>query len=82
MEVPISAVNVGEIVIVRPGEKIPVDGEVVAGHAAVDQSTITGESMPVEAGTGARVYAATLASQGSLKIRTTHIGDQTRLLDV
>ncbi len=77
MEVPISAVNVGEIVIVRPGEKIPVDGEVVAGHASVDQSTITGEAMPVEAGTGTRVYAATLASQGSLKIRATQIGDDT-----
>jgi len=76
-ELPISSVQVGDIVIVRPGEKIPVDGEVVAGHAAVDQSTLTGESMPVEAGLGARVYAATLASQGSLKIRTTHIGPDT-----
>jgi P-type Cu+ transporter len=77
MEVPISAVNIGEIVIVRPGEKIPVDGEVVAGHASVDQSTITGEAMPVEAGTGTRVFAATLTSQGSLKIRATQIGDDT-----
>jgi Cu+-exporting ATPase len=76
-ELPISSVNAGDIVIVRPGEKIPVDGEVVAGHAAVDQSTITGESMPVETGIGARVYAATLASQGSLKIRATHIGGDT-----
>jgi len=76
-EVPIATVQPGDIVIVRPGEKIPVDGEVVAGHAAVDQSTITGESMPVEAGLGARVYAATIASQGSLKIRSTHIGADT-----
>ncbi len=76
-EVPIATVIPGDIVIVRPGEKIPVDGEVVAGHAAVDQSTITGESMPVEAGLGARVYAATIASQGSLKVRTTHTGADT-----
>jgi P-type Cu+ transporter len=76
-ELPISSVNAGDNVIVRPGEMIPVDGEVIAGHATVDQSTITGESMPVEAGIGARVYAATLASQGSLKIRTTHIGSDT-----
>ncbi len=76
-EVPIATVIPDDIVIVRPGEKIPVDGEVVAGHAAVDQSTITGESMPVEAGLGARVYAATLASQGSLKVRTTHTGADT-----
>lgn len=76
-EVPIASVQPGEIVIVRPGEKIPVDGEVVAGHAAVDQSTITGESMPVEAGIGTRVFAATIASQGSLKVRTLHTGADT-----
>jgi Cd2+/Zn2+-exporting ATPase/Cu+-exporting ATPase len=70
-------VQQGDIVIVRPGEKIPVDGEVVSGHATVDQATITGESMPVEAGTGARVYAATIASQGSLKVRSTHVGADT-----
>jgi Cd2+/Zn2+-exporting ATPase/Cu+-exporting ATPase len=77
IETPIASVQPGEIVIVRPGERIPVDGEVVAGHAAVDQSTITGEAMPVEAGVGARVYAATIASQGSLKVRTTHTGADT-----
>jgi Cd2+/Zn2+-exporting ATPase/Cu+-exporting ATPase len=77
VELPISSVQPGDIVIVRPGEKIPVDGEVVAGHAVVNQSTITGESMPVEAGVGARVYAATIASQGSLRIIATHIGPDT-----
>src|SRR3990172_5394190 len=50
IEVPLAEVQVGETVIVRPGEKIPVDGEVIAGHATVDQATITGESLPVEAG--------------------------------
>jgi Cd2+/Zn2+-exporting ATPase/Cu+-exporting ATPase len=77
VEAPLAEVLPGDIVIVRPGEKIPVDGEVIAGHAVVDQSTITGESMPLEAGPGARVFAATLASQGSLKVRTVHAGEDT-----
>jgi Cd2+/Zn2+-exporting ATPase/Cu+-exporting ATPase len=77
VEAPVTEVKPGDLVIVRPGEKIPVDGEVIAGHAAVDQATITGESMPVEAGPGARVYAATLVSQGSLRVRATHTGADT-----
>ncbi|MBI4300513.1 MAG: cation-translocating P-type ATPase [Chloroflexi bacterium] len=76
-EVPAREVQVGETVIVRPGERIPVDGEVVSGHATVDQATITGESLPVEAGPGAKVFAATLASLGSLRIRVTHVGADT-----
>ena len=74
IEVPLAEVQVGETVIVRPGEKIPVDGEVIAGHATVDQATITGESLPVEAGPGSSVFAATLASLGSLRVRADHIG--------
>jgi Cu+-exporting ATPase len=73
-EVPVTEVGVGETVVVRPGEKIPVDGEVFGGHATVDQAAITGESMPVEVGPGAHVYAATLAHQGGLKVRVTHVG--------
>jgi len=76
-EVPVAEVEVGETVVVRPGEKIPVDGEVIAGQATLDQSAITGESMPVEVGPGAHVYAATLAHQGGLKVRATHIGPDT-----
>lgn len=76
-EVPVSEVQVGETVIVRPGENIPVDGEVIAGQATVDQSTITGESMPVEVGPGARVFAASLARLGSLRIQATHVGPDT-----
>jgi len=75
--VPVGEVQVGETVIVRPGEKIPVDGTVIAGHATVDQATITGESMPVEVGPGAKVFAATLARLGSLRIRATHVGAET-----
>ena len=77
VEVPISEVQVGEIVVVRPGEKIPVDGEVIAGQATVDQAAITGESMPVEVGPGAKVYAATIARLGRLRVRTTHVGADT-----
>ncbi len=76
-EVPVAEVQVGEVVVVRPGEAIPVDGEVIAGHATVDQAAITGESMPVEAGPGAKVFAATLARLGSLRLRARHVGVDT-----
>jgi len=77
IEVLIAEVRVGETVIVRPGEKIPVDGEVIAGQATLDQAAITGESMPVEAGPGAKVFAATITRLGSLRVRATHIGRDT-----
>jgi P-type Cu+ transporter len=77
VELPIAQVALGETVIVRPGETIPVDGEVLAGQATVDQSAITGESMPVEAGPGAQVFAATLARLGSLRVKTTRVGADT-----
>ncbi len=77
METPVGEVKVGEIVIVRPGEKIPVDGEVVAGYATVDQATVTGESMPVEAASGSHVFAATIARLGSLRVKTTRVGADT-----
>lgn len=76
-EVPVGEVQGDETVIVRPGEKIPVDGEVLSGQATVDQATITGESMPVEVGPGASVFAATIARLGSLRIRATHVGPET-----
>jgi Cu+-exporting ATPase len=76
-EIPIAEVRPGETVVVRPGEKIPVDGEVVGGRATVDQAAITGESMPAEAGPGAKVFAASLARLGSLRVRATHVGPDT-----
>ena len=76
-EVPIGEVRVGEVVVVRPGETIPVDGEVVGGRATVDQATITGEPLPVEAGPGTAVFAATTATLGSLRVRTTKVGPDT-----
>jgi len=77
LEVPIGRVRVGETVIVRPGEKIPVDGEVIDGQATVNQAAITGESMPVESGPGARVFAASFAQLGHLRVRATGIGADT-----
>ncbi len=77
VEVPIADVRVGETVIVRPGEKIPVDGDVIGGQATVNQAAITGESMPVEAGPGARVFAASFTHLGHLRVRTTEVGSDT-----
>ncbi len=77
VELPIAAVQIGDVVVVRPGELIPVDGEVIAGHATINQATITGESVPVDAGPGAQVYAATIAQLGSLRVRTVRVGPDT-----
>ncbi|GAB4428919.1 MAG: heavy metal translocating P-type ATPase [Chloroflexi bacterium OHK40] len=74
VELPISTVRPGDVVVVRPGGQIPVDGEVLSGQAIVNQAAITGESMPVEVGAGGRVFAATLAQLGSLRVRATRIG--------
>ena len=76
-EIPVAEVEIGEIVVIRPGEGIPVDGKVIAGQATVDQSAITGESMPVDVGPAAQVLAATIAQLGSLRVRTTHVGADT-----
>jgi P-type Cu+ transporter len=72
--VPLAEVQMGETVLVRPGEAIPVDAEVVGGQATVNQAAITGEAMPVEVETGSHVYAATTATLGSLRLKVTHVG--------
>lgn len=74
IELPIHQVKPGDVVIIRPGEMIPVDGVVISGQATLNQAAITGEAMPVEAGPGARVYAATIATLGSLRVEATDIG--------
>ncbi len=71
VRVPVDRVMVGETVVVRPGEKIPVDGEVVAGESSVNQAPITGESLPVEKSPGAEVFAGTLNGEGVLEVRST-----------
>ena len=76
---PVAALRAGDIVLVRPGGRIPVDGQVVVGHAAVDQSAITGESLPLDKEPGDNVYAGTLCSGGALQIRVTRVGRKTTL---
>ena len=75
--VPIEEVQVGETVIVRPGELISADGEVIGGQATINQATLTGESMPVEASLGDRVFAATIATLGSIRLTVTSVGADT-----
>ena len=78
-EIPIAAVQPGDIVVVRPGERLPVDGEVVDGASAVDESMLTGESMPVAKRPGDSVYGATLNSTGALQLRATAVGADSAL---
>lgn len=77
VQVMVDQIGAGETVVVYPGERIPVDGTVISGKAAVDQQTLTGESTPVEKGEGDPVYAATVVCDGKLYIRADRIGDQT-----
>jgi Cu+-exporting ATPase len=81
-EVPIQEVKVGDIMIVRPGEKIPTDGVVIEGESAVDESMATGESMPVQKKPGAEVIGATVNQEGLLKIKATKVGKDTFLAQV
>jgi len=77
--VPLSELRTGDVLLVRPGARVPADGTVIEGAAEVDESMITGESKTVPKGAGARVIAGTVASGGSLRVRVTAIGDQTAL---
>jgi Cd2+/Zn2+-exporting ATPase len=78
IEVPVEAVTVGEIVLVRPGDRIPVDGVVATGQSAVNQAPVTGESVPVDKADGDDVFAGTVNGEGALEIRTTRAaGDRT-----
>ncbi|WP_135666958.1 heavy metal translocating P-type ATPase [Halorhabdus rudnickae] len=78
-EVPAREVETGEIVIVKPGEKIPVDGDVVEGESAVNQAPVTGESAPVHKADGDEVYAGTINQEGALEVETTGSGTDTTL---
>lgn len=82
IDVPVAEVIAGDVVIVRPGEKIPVDGVVVDGYSAVDESMITGESLPVDRKTGDTVIGATINKQGLLKIKATKVGKETALAQI
>jgi Cd2+/Zn2+-exporting ATPase/Cu+-exporting ATPase len=76
-QVSISEIEVDDVVVVKPGSRIAVDGDVIAGLSFVDQSAITGESLPVEKVAGTRVYAGTINRSGSLEVRTTRVGRDT-----
>lgn len=78
-DIPLAQVQVGDLVRVRPGEKIPVDGDVVEGHSSVDESMLTGEPMPVEKSVGAELAAGTLNKTGSLIFTATRVGKDTAL---
>lgn len=78
MEVPVEQVAIGEVVVVRPADRIPVDGEVRAGNSSVNQAPVTGESVPVEKGAGDPVFAGTVNGDGALEVVTTRAaGDRT-----
>ncbi len=81
-EIPADEVQVGDLVLVRPGEKIPVDGVVVEGRSATDESMLTGESLPVEKGPGDQLIGATLNKLGLLKFEATKVGKETALAQI
>ncbi len=79
LEVPLEEVRVGDIVLVRPGEKIPVDGQVISGQSSVDESMLTGEPLPVKKAPGDSVIGATLNGTGSFRFKATKVGSETVL---
>ena len=81
-EIPAAELRVGQVILMRPGEKIPVDGQVVAGRSLVDESTISGEPVPVEKSEGASVFAGTLNQKGSFRFRAEKVGGQTILAQI
>jgi len=82
IDVPIEEVQIGDVVLVRPGEKIPVDGEVVDGTSTVDEAMVTGESVPVKKHPGDEVIGATINKTGSFKFRATRVGKDTVLAQI
>ena len=82
VDVQIDTVVAGDVILVRPGEKIPVDGEVVEGYSAVDESMLTGESMPVDKQTGDQVFGATLNKTGAFQFRAMKVGHDTVLSQI
>jgi Cu+-exporting ATPase len=82
VDLPVEEVVVGDVVVVRPGEKVPVDGEVLEGSSAVDESMITGESIPIEKRSGDEVIGSALNKTGSFKFRATKVGKDTALANI
>jgi Cd2+/Zn2+-exporting ATPase len=79
VEIPISRVRKGDVVLIRPGGRVPVDGNIIEGTASVDQSSITGESMPIDKTVHDKVYAGTLISSGAITVEVEDVGEKTTL---
>lgn len=82
VEIPVEEVQKGEVIFIKPGEKVPVDGEIIEGQSALDESMLTGESVPVDKNIGDKVIGATLNKNGFLKIKVTNIGKETALAQI
>ncbi|BCN32181.1 heavy metal translocating P-type ATPase [Anaeromicropila herbilytica] len=82
IEIPIEEVVIDDIVVIRPGQSIPVDGEIIEGTSSVDQSAITGESIPIEKKVGDKVIAASINKTGSFRFKATRVGDDTTLAQI
>ncbi len=81
-EIPVDELDISDVFVVKPGEKIPTDGEVINGHSSVDESMISGESIPVEKGEGDGVIGATINKNGVLRVRATKVGKDTTLSQI
>ncbi len=79
VSVPLESVRVGDTVVVKPGEKIPVDGAILQGDSTIDESMLTGESIPVDKGPGAKIYGGTQNQQGAFRFKATGVGEETAL---
>jgi Cu+-exporting ATPase len=82
VEVPIDEVQIGDIILVKPGEKIPVDGVVLEGNTSIDEAMLTGESMPVDKKAGDKVFAASINKNGMIKFKATKVGSDTALAQI
>ncbi|RDZ12274.1 copper-translocating P-type ATPase [Priestia megaterium] len=82
VEIPVEEVQKGEVIFIKPGEKVPVDGEIIEGQSALDESMLTGESVPVDKNIGDKVIGATLNKNGFLKIKATKVGRETALAQI
>ena len=81
-KMPVEKIGVGDVIIIKPGEAIPVDGKIISGSSAIDESAITGESIPAEKKVGDEVIGATINKSGLLKIKATKVGSQTTLAQI
>lgn len=81
-ELPIAELSIGDMIIIRPGARVPVDGVIAAGASSIDESMLTGESMPIDKSIGAPVFAGTMNSGGALQITATHVGEDTALKQI